>query len=67
MIGKQIVLKMLDCFTFKILERSLNLAIDPYEPNLSAAITTPSLNLIPKTEVPVTDGYLKKKMKFCKF
>jgi len=37
----------------------LNLAIEPYDPSLSAAMTTPSLKAKPKTEVPVTEGYLK--------
>ena len=37
---------------------NLNLAIEPYDPSLSAASTTPSVHFRPRTDVPVTVGYL---------
>lgn len=35
-----------------------NLAREPYDPNMSAAITTPPVNLTASTDVPVTMGVL---------
>lgn len=37
----------------------LNRAREPYEPNMSAAMMTPPVNLTPRTDVPVTMGLLR--------
>lgn len=37
----------------------LKRAREPYEPNMSAAMMTPPVNLTPSTDVPVTMGFLQ--------
>lgn len=40
-------------------EMFLKRAREPYEPNMSAAMMTPPVNLTPSTDVPVTMGFLQ--------